>query len=176
MAKNPNCKSIYIPDDLLDWWTYTPDKSTIIVDYLRTITNSSLKQTGTNEIKRERVASVVYHNPPTQRLPQKAPRKVWHPNLQSAWDYYLEKTGHIRTLTEQRKTKLNARLNEVGPETLKRAMDYLLGSLFHNGENDRKWKWDIDFLIRNTEQVEKFADLYQDKPKKKTFAEMFDEQ
>lgn len=173
MAKNPNCRSIYIPDDLLDWWTNTPDKSTIIVEYLRTITNSSLKHTVT---KWERVASGEHQVASTQRSPQKAPRKVWHPNLQSAWDYYQEKTGHTRTLTDQRKNKLNARLNELGPETLKRAMDYLLGSPFHNGDNDRKWKWDIDFLIRNTEQVERFADLYQATPKKKTLAEMFDEQ
>jgi hypothetical protein len=157
-----NKKNIYVQDDNLEWWDNHPgERSAIINEYLRTLSTSP---------KRTPTASVV-----APKLKQPKASK-WHPNLESAWDYYLEKTGHTRTLTEQRKTKLNARLNEVGPETLKRAMDYLLGSLFHNGENDRKWKWDIDFLIRNTEQVEKFADLYQDKPKKKTFAEMFDEQ
>ena len=171
MARNENCKSIYIPDDLLDWWYTTTDKGSIITNYLRTLSNSPLKHTVTTVIKGERVASVEK----AVKIP-KTTRDKWHPSLLTAWDYYLDKTGTKRTLTEQRKNKLNARLNELGPEELKKAMDYLLNSPFHNGDNDRKWKWDIDFLIRNTEQVEKFADLYQDTPKKKSLEEMFNEQ
>lgn len=175
MGKNRNIISYYAPDDVVDLLQTLSNKSEFITLAIRS-SGYLLKHTGTTEIKGERVASGEHHNAPTQRSPQKAPRKVWHPSLLTAWDYYLDRSGHTRTLTDQRKNKLNARLNEVGPEKLKRAMDYLLGSPFHNGDNDRKWKWDIDFLIRNTEQVEKFADLYQETPKKKTLAEMFDEQ
>lgn len=172
MARNENCKSIYIPDDLLDWWYNTTDKGAIITDYLRTINNTPFKQPVT---KRERVTPPVPPQTAEERSPQKAPRKS-HPSLLTAWDYYIDKTGSTRTLTEQRKNKLNARLNELGPEILKKAIDYLLDSPFHNGDNDRKWKWDIDFLIRNQEQVEKFAELYTEKPKKKSLEEMFNEQ
>lgn len=167
MAKNPNCRSIYIPDDLLDWWINTPDKSTIIVEYLRTINNIPIKHT---------VIRTGIIAPPEKKTPQKAPRKKEHPSVLTAWNYYLDKTGSTRTLTDARRGRLNSRLNELGPEVLKKAMDYLLDSPFHNGDNDRKWKWDIDFLIRSQEQVEKFAELYQEAPKKRSLEEMFNAQ
>lgn len=168
MGKNRNIISYYAPDDVVDLLETIDNRSEFITLTIRTFSNTSFKHTETKRVNRLPAAE-----PP--KTPPKPPRKV-HPSLLTAWDYYLDKTGSTRTLTEQRKSKLNARLNELGPEMLKKAMDYLLDSPFHNGDNDRHWKWDIDFLIRSTEQVEKFAELYTEKPKKKSLEEMFNEQ
>lgn len=162
MGKNYNIVSYYAPDDVVEILKRLGNRSEYITAAIRAFEGTDMTETPKQT--------------PIAPKPKQPKASKWHPNLESAWDYYRDKTGHTRTLTEQRKNKLNSRLNELGPETLKRAMDYLLSSPFHNGDNDRKWKWDIDFLIRNTEQVEKFADLYQEAPKKKTLAEMFDEQ
>lgn len=162
MGKNYNIVSYYAPDDVVEILQRLSNRSEYITAAIRAFEGVDIME--------------APKQTPIPPKPKQPGASKWHPNLQSAWDYYQEKTGHTRTLTEQRKNKLNARLNELGPEVLKKAMDYLLNSPFHNGDNDRKWKWDIDFLIRNTEQVEKFADLYLDTPKKKTLAEMFDEQ
>lgn len=167
MGKNRNIVSYYAPDDVVDILETIGNKSEFITLAIRSLDYIPIKHT---------VIRTGIIAPPEKKTPQKAPRKKDHPSVLTAWNYYLDKTGSTRTLTDARRGRLNSRLNELGPEVLKKAMDYLLASPFHNGDNDRKWKWDIDFLIRNQEQVEKFAELYQEAPKRRSLEEMFNAQ
>ena len=41
-------------------------------------------------------------------------------------------------------------------EEILKALDNLSKSEFHQGDNDRGWKADPDFLIRNDEQIDKW--------------------
>lgn len=62
-------------------------------------------------------------------------------------------------LTDQRKTKIKARLKDAGDEMILKAIKNVSQSDFHRGNNDRNWKADLDFIIRSYEQVEKLSNL-----------------
>jgi hypothetical protein len=62
-------------------------------------------------------------------------------------------------ITSDRKKKIKLRLKSYTVDEIKSAIDGLSKSKFHNGENDRGWVADIDFLIRNDEQIDKFLNI-----------------
>lgn len=66
--------------------------------------------------------------------------------------------------TSGRKSKLEARLRVFRFEQIMEALENLSCSKFHQGENDRGWRADPDFLIRNDEQIDKWLNR---KPKNK---------
>lgn len=59
-------------------------------------------------------------------------------------------------ITPDRKKKIKLRLKSYTVDEIKLAIDNLSKSKFHNGDNDRGWVADIDFIIRNDEQIDKF--------------------
>ncbi len=83
-------------------------------------------------------------------------------DIQEIFDYYVEcfqaGSAHIK-LSDQRKTKIRMRLKDAGKDMVMKAILNTSRSPFHRGENDRGWKANIDFIIRNYEQVEKLAAL-----------------
>ena len=46
---------------------------------------------------------------------------------------------------------------DSGVELLEQAISNTSRSPFHNGDNDRGWTADLDFIIRSYEQVERLA-------------------
>lgn len=54
-------------------------------------------------------------------------------------------------LTTKRRRQIAARLHERPREEWQRILTLLAASRFHTGENDRGWRADIDWLIRNAE-------------------------
>ena len=83
-------------------------------------------------------------------------------DIKEVFEYYVDcfqaGSAHIK-LSEQRKTKIRMRLKDAGKEMLMKAILNTSQSPFHRGDNDRGWKANIDFIIRNYEQVEKLAAL-----------------
>lgn len=61
-----------------------------------------------------------------------------------------------------RKRKLAARLKTYTPEEIEKAMVNLSRSRFHQGQNQRGWKADPDFLLRNDEQIDKWLNFNPD--------------
>lgn len=82
--------------------------------------------------------------------------------IQSIYDLYcnLYKVNVNRyKLTPGRKSKIKARLEDAGKDLLEEAIKKTSRSAWHRGENNRGWKADLDFIIRNYEQVEKLANM-----------------
>lgn len=71
-------------------------------------------------------------------------------------EYFNSLFGTKYRVTPDRSKKIKLRLKTYSTEEVKSAIDNLSKSKFHNGDNDRSWKADIDFLIRNDEQIDKF--------------------
>jgi len=67
-------------------------------------------------------------------------------------------------LTNQRKQKISARLEDAGKDMLLRAIDKTSRSSFHRCDNDRGWCADLDFIVRSYEQVEKLANMEARRP------------
>lgn len=59
----------------------------------------------------------------------------------------------ISKLSDKRKAKLKARLDELGEGKIIEAIDKIKESSFLRGENDRKWKIDFDWLIANDTNI-----------------------
>jgi len=59
-------------------------------------------------------------------------------------------------LTPDRTKRIKLRLKSYTVDEIKKAIDNLKQSKFHNGENDRCWKATIDFIIRNDEKIDEF--------------------
>lgn len=80
---------------------------------------------------------------------------------------FLEKFNHLMgteyRITEHREKMFNARLKTYSLEELERALMSLSKSPFHKGDNDRGWKADPDFLLRNDEQIDKFLNMIKGK-------------
>ena len=69
----------------------------------------------------------------------------------------------IIKLSDKRKAKLKARLDELGEDKIIQAIDKIKESSFLRGENDRKWKVDFDWLIANDTNILKvLEDKYKD--------------
>ena len=77
-----------------------------------------------------------------------------------ATEYDLNK---IIKLSDKRKAKLKARLDELGEDKIIQAIDKIKESSFLRGENDRHWKVDFDWLIANDTNILKvLEDKYKD--------------
>ena len=61
------------------------------------------------------------------------------------------------TLTRKRKKQILARLKTFSVSDIKRAVDNLYASSWHIGNNPSGWKATIDFLIKNDEQIDTWA-------------------
>lgn len=82
--------------------------------------------------------------------------------IQSIYDFYIESFESNKNqykLTPLRVKKIKARLNDAGSEMLRQAIQNVASSDFHRGKNDRRWKADLDFIIRSYEQVEKLSNM-----------------
>lgn len=78
----------------------------------------------------------------------------------AATEYDLNK---IIKLSDKRKAKLKARIDELGEGKIIEAIDKIKESSFLRGENDRKWKIDFDWLIANDTNILKvLEDKYKD--------------
>ena len=62
-------------------------------------------------------------------------------------------------LTPARISKIKARLKDAGKDMLLLAIEKTSRSPFYTGLNDRKWKADLDFIIKSYEQVERLSNL-----------------
>lgn len=82
--------------------------------------------------------------------------------MERVYQHYLNKFGTTSgryKLTDKRKAKLRSRLQDCGAEMLIDAIDHAHADYFYNGDNDRGWKADLDFIVRSYENVEKLANL-----------------
>ena len=69
----------------------------------------------------------------------------------------------ISKLSDKRKAKLRARIDELGEDKIIEAIDKIKESSFLRGENDRHWKIDFDWLIANDTNILKvLEDKYKD--------------
>ena len=71
----------------------------------------------------------------------------------------FNKNSNTYKLTDKRKLKIRARLKDAGLEMLEEAIKKTADSKFHNGDNDRGWCADLDFITRSYEQVERLSQL-----------------
>ena len=72
---------------------------------------------------------------------------------------FNEKFKSSYQVTSGRDNKLSLRLKKFTLEEILKALDNLSKSKFHQGDNDRGWKADPDFLIRSDEQVDKWLNV-----------------
>ena len=82
--------------------------------------------------------------------------------IQSIYDFFISsfnKNPNQYKLTRSRKQKISARLKDAGADMLMKAIKNTAGSEFHNGDNDRGWVADLDFIIRSYEQVERLSNI-----------------
>ena len=83
-------------------------------------------------------------------------------DLERVYSHYLERFGTTANrykLTDKRKAKLRSRLADCGAEMICEAIDHAREDYWYNGDNQRGWKADLDFIIRSYENVEKLANL-----------------
>lgn len=79
---------------------------------------------------------------------------------QRVYDKYIStfrKNPNLYKLSNQRKTKIRARLKDAGEEMLTQAIENAARIPWFNGENDRHWQGDLDYIVRNYENVERLA-------------------
>jgi hypothetical protein len=86
------------------------------------------------------------------------------PEVQEVYNFYLKcfkKDADSYKLSDARQKKLVARLRpkDAGKEMLMRAIEKTSKSPHHLGKNDRKWKANLDWIIKNYEQVENLSNL-----------------
>lgn len=101
-------------------------------------------------------------NDTIQEVRSKKNKNNTYVEAQGAYDRYIKsfnKNPNTYKLTPKRKAKLQARLKDVGEEILFKAIDNVSRSAFHNGDNDRGWKADLDWIIKSYEQVERLANI-----------------
>ena len=82
--------------------------------------------------------------------------------MDMVYQHYLDRFGTTANrykLTDKRKAKLRSRLHDCGADMLIYAIDHARADYFYNGDNDRGWKADLDFIVRSYENVEKLANL-----------------
>lgn len=97
-------------------------------------------------------------------------KEISNVEIQSIYDLYIskfKKNPKQVKLTDKRKQKIKQRLSDAGHEMLAQSIIRVAKSPFHNGDNDRGWSADLDFIIRSYEQVEKLSQLESVRPKDK---------
>jgi len=79
---------------------------------------------------------------------------------QKVYDLFIEKFNrnpNSYKLTAARKAKIKTRLNDAGYDLIAQAITNISRQPFYQGDNDRGWKADLDFILRSYEQVERLA-------------------
>lgn len=97
----------------------------------------------------------------TKEIPRKGEKEPSN-DLERVYSHYLERFGTTAgryKLTDKRKAKLRSRLADCGAEMICEAIDHARADYWYNGDNQRGWKADLDFIIRSYENVEKLANL-----------------
>lgn len=87
-------------------------------------------------------------------------------------DYFNEKCTQLSvctTLTNKRKQTINARFKEHGLDAIKDVIDKASESKFLNGENDRSWKADFDWIFKPTNFIKILEGNYGDKKSKYSY-------
>lgn len=124
---------------------------------------SNYQGDGKNQVKAEQKPSkspVTLYKKKEVRSKKDTSRIASNTDLSEVFDYFIKKTNKNANqykLSKTRRSKLKVRLNDAGKDMLMRAIDNLADSDWHNGDNDRGWSWDLDYLIRSYENVEKHA-------------------
>jgi len=102
------------------------------------------------------------------RIKNKEVRNIYKSNdlveMRNIYDFYVQKFNknpNTYKLTDKRKTKLKLRLKDAGVDMLKQAITNVADEPFYNGDNERGWKADLDFIIRSYEQVERLSQLHE---------------
>jgi hypothetical protein len=99
--------------------------------------------------------------------------------IQSIYDLFIKefkKNPNQCKLSEVRKNKIKARLNDAGEEMLIKAIKNTAQAPFYRGDNDSGWKATLDFIIRSYEKVEELANMEAKKVKELTQDEYYQEQ
>lgn len=67
-----------------------------------------------------------------------------------AWNAMADRTGlpKVRLMPPSRSANLRLRLQQVGPDVLLEAIARVGASAFCQGDNDRGWRADIDFVLQ----------------------------
>lgn len=100
------------------------------------------------------------HNNTSIIVPNKLGTSASEKKVSELFELYKTSFGAPKTLfTLKRKQKISARIKVCGEGMVERAIRVTAVSPFHRGENDRKWKADLDFIIRSDEQVERLASM-----------------
>lgn len=82
-------------------------------------------------------------------------------DVQEIFNHYVEQFHKPTTkLSPVRKQKIRTRLKDAGKDMLMQAVTNTANSPHHQGDNDRAWKANIDFIIRSYEQVERLAHMH----------------
>lgn len=89
------------------------------------------------------------------------PKKVT--TVREIYEYWLHATKRTATrykLTGERRTKIEARLRSYSVEDIKKAIDYVAQSDFHQGENDRNQRYDdITTICANDTRMENYRNM-----------------
>lgn len=83
--------------------------------------------------------------------------------LKEFLDLFNSLFGSKYTQTAGRGSKLSLRLKTYSFEQIKKSLENLSKSEWHQGKNDRGWKADPDFLLRSDEQIDKWLNYISDK-------------
>lgn len=76
-------------------------------------------------------------------------------SIQEVYDYYIERTSSKEGLSPARREKISSRLKDFGLDGCKLAIDGVFSDGFYQGENDRGWKADLDYIFRTYEITER---------------------
>lgn len=125
--------------------------------------DSEVNKTATSEVNKT-ATSLIYKNKrdKTKRDIGKGEKLNSNPEIERVYQHYLERYGTTAgryKLTDKRKAKLRSRLADCGADMLCEAIDHARDDYWYNGDNQRGWKADLDFIIRSYENVEKLANL-----------------
>ena len=112
---------------------------------------------GTKEIKKRYLILIKEGIKENLKPPIKENLKENNTSINNIKEYYNSKNSFskINKLTDSRKKKLLARLQEQGEENIIKAIDIASESDFLKGKNDRNWKMDFDWLIANDTNIVK---------------------
>lgn len=90
-------------------------------------------------------------------------------------NYYHEKCTNlpkVKSLTDQRKSQINARLNENGVDKVKEAIDIASKNSFLNGDNQKGWRADLEFITRATKFAKILEGGFSNQKQKKVGAQL----
>lgn len=88
---------------------------------------------------------------------------VDYKDIISEWNSFTWKLSKLKALNTERKKHLKIRIKEHGREELSNAFKKVQGSDFLQGENDRNWKANFDWVINSSNFVKIIEGNYDNK-------------